>query len=364
MRILIIDDSIDKISELTKLINDSLPKVHIETSENITNAITLFQNQQTYNLAVVDVFIPLRKGEEPKRNGGELLIKELYRKQDSLNVPNYIIGLTQYEEGLLENFSTIWKIIKFEYNSNVWKNSFSQLLTHINSTVFFDYKEKKIKPSVYVEGITDKIYLDITLDVFYAQFKDSFDILSQKSAGANWVANQVAIWAISKKKYSDGEYVLAIGLLDSDEAGIKARKDIFDRIKTENEQKCFKLININQGYSQELIEFYKKGCKIEVEIESLFPIEVLMYAEKQGWLEHRSPTFVENPKDWKQHEETSLSYIMKKGISNDQSLYLKKVKRNNKMEFCNYVKSLEKKEEIFSNFKLLIENIIKELKLT
>jgi len=363
MRILIIDDSIDKISELTKLINESYPEAYIETSENITSAINLFQNQQIYNLAVVDVFIPLRKGEEPKRNGGELLIKELYRKQETLNLPNYIIGLTQYDEGLLENFSSIWKIIKFEYNSDIWKKSFSQLLLHINSTTFFDFNEKDFKPSLYVEGLTDKIYLNIAVELFYPKYKDLFEIISQKSAGANWVANQVAIWAISKKKYDSGQYILAIGLLDADEAGNKARKDIFDRIKTENEQKCFKLININQDYSQELIEFYKKGCKIEVEIESLFPFEVIIHAEEQGWLEHRSPTFVENPKDWKQHEETSLSYIMKKGITDNQSLYLKKVKRNNKMDFCNYIKGLDDKEIIFSNFKLLIENILKDFKL-
>jgi hypothetical protein len=363
MRILIIDDSIDKVTELTKLIKESLPEAYIETAENITGAMALFQNQQTYNLAVVDVFIPLRKGEKPMKNGGELLIKELYRKIKTLNIPNYIIGLTQYDEGLVDSFSNIWKVIKFENNSDVWKKSFNQLLEHINSTVFFDFKQKDFKPSIYVEGLTDKIYLNIAIELFYPKFKDLFDIISQKSAGANWVANQVAIWAISKKKDANGEYVLAVGLLDADEAGIKARKDIFDRIKTENEQKCFKLININQSYNQELIVFYKKGCKIEVEVESLFPIDVIIHAEKQGWLEHRSPTFIENPKDWKQHKETSLNYIMKKGISNNQSLYLKKVKRENKMDFCNYIKAIDEKEKNFSNFKLLIENILKELKL-
>lgn len=364
MRILIVDDSIDKISKLTILIKKHQPYAIIETAENISNAITLLQNENTYNLAVIDIFLPLRNGQEILKNGGEILLKELYRKSDILKIPNYIIGFTQFEDALNCDFSSIWKIIKFEYNSENWKTAFHQILTHISSTEFTVSEITNPKPVVYVEGITDFNYLNVGLDIFYPKYKNMIDIKSQKNAGANWVASQVAIWAISKLKCENGDYIMSIGLLDADEAGTKAKKDLFDRIQTENEQKCFKILNINQKYNQELIKFYSKGCKIEVEIESLFPINIIKYAESQGWLEHRSSSFIDNPKDWKQYEETSLSYIKKLGFSDDQNLYLKKVKRINKQDFSNYVLSLDDKltKEVFVNFKDLIGDILKETK--
>ncbi|MFH4965397.1 response regulator [Gaetbulibacter sp. M235] len=365
MRILIVDDSIDKISELTKLIHENQPEAIIETAENISNAISLFQNEDTYNLAVIDIFLPLRKGQDILKNGGELLLKELYRKAKVLKIPNYIIGFTQYDDALECEFSSIWRIIKFDYSSERWKTEFNQLLTHINNTNFMVTEVKEIIPVIYVEGITDLNYLNIALELFYPKYKDLIEIKSQRNAGANWVASQVAIWAISKMKYKTGDYIMSIGLLDADEAGNKAKKDLFDRIQTENEQKCFKILNINQKYNQELINFYSKGCKIEVEIESLFPINIINHAEKQGWLEHRSSSFIENPKGWKQHEETSLSYIKKLGFNDDQNLYLKKVKRLNKQDFSNYIINLDTKlrEDIFINFKSLIKDILIECKI-
>lgn len=365
MRILIVDDSIDKISELTKLINETQPDANIETAGNISNAISLFQNEDTYNLAVIDISLPLRKDQQILKNGGELLLKELYRKSETLKTPNFIIGFTQFEDALQSDFSSIWQIIKFDYNSDKWKLTFKQLLFHINNTNFKISEAKKNKPVVYVEGITDLNYLNIGIDLFFPKYKDLIDIKSQKNAGANWVASQVAIWAISKAKNESGDYLMSIGLLDADEAGNKAKKDLFDRIKTENEQKCFKVLNINQKYNHELINFYRKGCKIEVEVESLFPITTIIHAEEQGWLEHRSSSFIENPKGWKQHEETSLNYMKNLGFNNSQSLYIKKVKKLNKQDFSTYVLNLDKKlrEEIFANFKLLIKDILIECKI-
>ncbi len=314
----------------------------------------------------IDIFLPLRKGQEVLKNGGELLLKELYRKLETLKTPNYIIGFTQFEDALESNFSPIWRIIKFDYNSDKWKTTIKQLLSHINNTHFNISEIKEIKPVVYVEGITDLNYLNLAIELFFPKYKNLIEIKSQKNAGANWVASQVAIWAISKIKYGvGGDYVMSIGLLDADEAGNKAKKDLFDRIKTENEQKCFKVLNINQKYNQELINFYSKGCKIEVEVESLFPINTIIHAEKQGWLEHRSSSFIENPKGWKQYEETSLSYIKSLGFNDEQNLFLKKVKKFNKQDFSTYVLTLDPKlrEEVFVNFKLLIKDILTECKI-
>lgn len=70
MRVLIVDDSLDKITALSELINELVPNVLIETAENISNAITLLHKEEIYNLAVIDLFLPIRSGEAPIHNGG------------------------------------------------------------------------------------------------------------------------------------------------------------------------------------------------------------------------------------------------------------------------------------------------------
>lgn len=360
MRILIVDDSIDKISELTKLISFSHPEAHIETAESISNAITLFQSESTYNLGIIDIFLPLRIGEDPLKNGGELLLKEMYRKKKKLNLPNFIIGFSQYDTSNTQ-FSSIWKIVKFEPNSVVWKESFKELLDHISISKFIINQEESIKPTVYVEGLTDLNYLNQAFEIFFPKERELIDIKSQKNAGANWVANQVAIWAISKRKDKKGAYFKSVGLLDADEAGIKAKKDLVERIQTENEQKCFKIIHINQDYNQELINFYSKGCKLEIETESLFSINILEHADSKGWLEYRGSTFVERPKGWKQHEENSLDYVLKQGITKKQSIYLKKVRTTCKQDFFKYINNEKDKRSTFSNFENLLKKLLENL---
>ena len=363
MRILIVDDNLSKITELTELINSLSNNLELITTENVSNAIELLKNTETFNLAIIDILLPLRPGDNPIKNGGQILLNEIYRKKDTLKTPNYIIGLTQYPEYKV-NFHSIWKVVEFSFIENKWRQSIKDLIEHINSTnVTILSNDRQLLPTIYVEGVTDLDYLNLATNIFFPQYSNKFNILSQKNAGANWVTNQVAIWAIAKKKDTKGQHIIALGLLDSDDAGNKSKENLIKRIQTPNENNCFKIIQINQKYNDKLIEFYKNGCKIEIEIESLFPIEILEHADEQGWLEHRTSSFVENPSNWKQYEQSSKDYILNQGIEEKHLIYLKKVKRENKEDFSKYVLKLANRNETFSNFKLLIEDLLKGLKI-
>ncbi len=360
MRVLIIDDSIDKITELSKLIYEIVPTAHIETSESITNAISLLMEADFFNLAVIDLFLPLRNNEEPQKDGGKKLLNEIYRKKGTIKTPNYIVGFSQYDENDFE-FSSIWNTIKYSNNSTKWKNSFSILLNHIKSTKFVNNFEEIILPTIFVEGLTDQYYIQKTIQLFYNEYYDKVNILSQKNAGANWVANQIPIWAMKLQKDGVGNYIKSIGLLDSDEAGNIAKSNIEKRNLTENEKQCCGLFQIKPNCNSDILNFYQNKCRIEIEIESLFTIDVLKYAESQKWLEYRSKTFIEAPSDWKQHEQTSLQYISEKDISEENLLYLKKVKMDKKVAFSRYIDSLENKELIFINFKPLVEELLRKI---
>jgi len=360
MRILIIDDSIDKIINLSKLIYEIVPEAKIETSENIVNALSLLESNENYNLAVIDLLLPLRINEEPKKDGGEFLLREIYGKPEKYNTPNYLIGFTQHDDDSL-NFSNIWKTLKYSPESQEWKNCIRTLLNHISKTHFTNTKEETLLPTIYVEGLTDKLYLESAINLFFQDYKDKINIVSQKNAGANWVANQVPIWAMKMQKDKQtGAYKKAIGLLDSDSAGNKAKENIQNRNLSDNENKCFKLVQLNPSYNEEIKKYYQLGCKVEIEIETLFPIETFIHAENQKWLEHRAETFISPPKDWKQYEETSLQYIKRKGVDPTKLLYLKKIKMAKKQDFSNYIEGLPKKET-YSNFKILIKNLLESL---
>lgn len=360
MRVLIVDDSLDKISALSKVIYEITPSAHIETCENITNAILCLTESEFFNLVVIDLFLPLRSSEEPKKDGGEKLLNEIYRKKQILKIPNYIIGFSQYED--ISSFSPIWTVIKYcPNNSSQWKNSFKMLLNHINSTEFVEISDENILPSIFVEGLTDQFYLREAIDLFFKEYSNKLNVISQKNAGANWVANQIPIWAMKLQKGTDGRYIKALGVLDSDEAGNIAKANIEKRNLTDNEKQCCGLYQLKPSFNLDVLEFYQNKCKIEIEIESLFPLYILEYAESQDWLEFRTPTFIEPPNDWKQHEETSIQYISKKNISSEKILYLKKVKMEKKMAFCKYVESLDNKELVYQNFKILIEELLKKM---
>lgn len=361
MRVLIVDDSLDKISELSKVIYEIDPQAHIETCENISNAILCLTEGGFFNLAVIDLFLPLRKNEEPKKNGGEKLLNEIYRKKQTLKIPNYIIGFSQYEENS-SSFSPIWNVIRYcANNSTNWKNSLKTLLNHIDSTKFVQILDEIVLPTIFVEGLTDQYYIKQAIEIFFADSLDRVKVISQKNAGANWVANQIPIWAMKLQKDIGGSYIKAIGLLDSDEAGNIAKSNIENRNLTDNEKQCCTLYQIKPNYNLDILEFYQKKCKIEIEIESLFPLNILNYAESNNWLEHRSKTFIEAPTDWKQHKETSIQYICKKDIPIEKQLYLKKVKMDKKIAFYNYVNSLKDKESVYINFKPLVNDLLKKI---
>lgn len=360
MRVLIVDDSLEKISELSKLIYEITPNANIQTSENITNAVICLTDSDCFNLAVIDLFLPLRNNEVPKKDGGKILLNEIYRKKQVLKIPNFIVGFSQYEENSSE-FSTIWNVIKYcNNNSTQWKNSFKTLLNHIDSTEFIQISNENVLPSIFVEGLTDQYYIKKAIELFFKDSLDKVKVISQKNAGANWVANQIPIWAMKLQKDLSGKYIKAIGLLDSDDAGNIARVNIESRNLSDNEKQCCGLYQIKPSWNLDVLEFYQNKCKIEMEIESLFTLDILKYAESQGWLEYRTKTFIEAPFDWKQHEQTSIQYISEKDIPEEKFLYLKKVKIDKKVAFSKYIESLENKELIFINFKPLVEELLKK----
>ena len=93
--ILIVDDDINKASFIISSINTCY-KVDITQASNVQEAKEVLQNNQIH-LLITDLKMPLRSGEASNENGGKTLVEALYKSKHKINVPIYIVGLSQYE---------------------------------------------------------------------------------------------------------------------------------------------------------------------------------------------------------------------------------------------------------------------------
>lgn len=93
--------------------------------------------------------MPIRNNELAVKNGGEVLIREIYKAKNRANTPLYIVGLTQYEE-VKYNFSGVWKVWKFDPSLEDWKIKLRDLVFHIQRINHKILKDKK--PTIFLEG--------------------------------------------------------------------------------------------------------------------------------------------------------------------------------------------------------------------
>ncbi len=365
MNVLIVDDSIDKLSDVSKLLIDTHLTLNIGTVEDIQGAM-IYLSENIVDLLILDQYLPLRKGREGTilKDGGYQLLSEISRKAKKINTPKYIIGLSQYVEEC-PDFSDIWSLIEYSPTHTKWHNPLIRILNHIAEVNVYgtiDNSTKPLLPTLFVEGLTDVDLLNFVVNHHFGDLKDMFIITSQKNAGANWVAQQLVIWGHQLTRNSKKQLVKAIGLFDADEAGIKAKNDVIKKLNTANQQDAAKISTIQPRHSANILEFYKKGLRIEIEIESLLPFKLLNYADEQGWLEYRNPLFIDLPKEWDQMTETLSNYLDRINFPKESRVYLKKVKISKKVQFVKYV--LEQADvsiEVLDNMRTLLNELIEIL---
>lgn len=359
MKILIVDDSSHKIDELSRFINSKSPQSKIDTAESISNAIDVISgNPHIYNLIIIDQYLPLRNGEEASPFGGKQLLLEIKRKLHR-KVPNYIVGFSQYEDSFTE-FSHIWRVVKYEPSNKIWQLAISELVEHINNNNF-NKENEDVLPTVFVEGLTDKFYLEKAIEHFFPDKKEKLIVKSQKKAGSNWVINQIVAWAHGMYTDENGEYIKCIGLLDRDDSGNNARKELNKKVFTENQKDTFKCLALEASYNPFILQFYKKGVQIEIDIESLFNIDIWNQAEKLLYLEARPNSNIIQAKGWNSLESSLIDHILSCEIDKSSLVYLKKVHISNKDKFSALVE-----KDIYNNlinFRPLIEKIFHELKI-
>jgi hypothetical protein len=359
MKIIIVDDDNDKIAHIVSAIRSISSSFDIESAIDLLSAKAKLLVQK-YDIMLLDIVLPLRPGEPPLDTGGKILLEEIERV-NNLIPPTYIIGITQFVE--YQNILLpLWYTLHYQPSSVEWVKDLQKMIQYFNNVIERDSKKINLpQPTIFVEGKSDKAILEEAMQLFNPEMTKVLKIKSDCSAGADWVAKQIIIWGKYLKRNEDGELIKSIGLLDNDMAGLTAKAEIFRVLKSSNELQSFKVMQYSPSHARHLINHYKKGVKIPISLEEMYPPEIWQFAETQGWLENRNnpDSFLEDPKLWDKLNKSLNSYLDDLGFSDVDKLYLKKVRLEKKEDLCAYIQSLsmEEKSKTLIAFALLIEEI-------
>ena len=360
MKILLVDDSNDKIAGIVKVIRNTIPNgVEVETVIDVHSALKRMEDIQ-YDLLIVDLQLPMRQGLEPQIDGGQILIHEVERKP-KFKSPKYVLATTQFDK-IQNQFHEIWRVIIYSGESS-WQKSLEKFIKHINKASTIASENSVIKPTLFVEGTSDETILREAFSIFQPDNVEKIEIRTiNKGGGAAWVANQVVAWAHLFHKDKNGNPIKCVGLFDGDQPGLEGRKEVIRTIPKGSEMiRNYKLICLSANYAKHIIPLYQKGLKIPVTLEEMFSPEYWQMAREKGWLVKRTDadSFLEDPKKWNKFEESLLHHIDSLGITGGEKVYLDKFDSDYKSNFANLIVGLdeEAKATALSNF----ENLVKEI---
>lgn len=128
MNILIVEDDSPKAEKVKLVIEEALGGSAYTVALRGSNAecIQFLMQPQKLSLLVLDLNLPVRAGEYPKKDSGLKLLKEISRRRE-ISKPESIIGLTQYEEihdsakSIFDNEG--WTVIKYDPKLADWEDA-------------------------------------------------------------------------------------------------------------------------------------------------------------------------------------------------------------------------------------------------
>jgi CheY-like chemotaxis protein len=287
--ILIVDDDLVKISSIIKTIREIYNEtLSISQASCVQEAIENLQSKE-FHLLITDLQMPLKHDDsKPNNNGGKSLVKNIYRARNKVNVPMYIVGLTQFKE-LKNDFEGVWKVWHYDPRQSEWKENMRDLIHHISLV-----KSRVLMPkieTIFVEGPIDKKIIEATISNYFKEQSDNIYIDTIKyGGGASWVERQLFIWAKSLiTDAAPGEYLKAVGIFDNDDAGIKAIVNLRKSIPINTaEDRTFSIIKNSYKYSPILKSIKTKGITFPTVVEDLIDIECWKEAMDKGWLTGRN----------------------------------------------------------------------------
>lgn len=139
LRVLLVEDTEQK-SEFIKTVikqHTDADDYSIDVADDFITAKKCLLDVQ-YDIAIVDVQIPMRKGEGLDSIGGVKLIREI-DGNIRIKRPRYIVGMSEFEQSISEvtaDFSErVFGLIHYSRDSLVWKSQLAYTLKHARRSI-------------------------------------------------------------------------------------------------------------------------------------------------------------------------------------------------------------------------------------
>lgn len=136
LRILVVDDSENKVSRIRCLVRDMFADDEAEVQHvSDGHSAGALLRATAFDLLILDILIPLRADSAPTPDGGVVLLEQLVRKKNTFNTPAHVVGLTEHDE-LLEKYQRtfrdeLWLLIKYDESSDEWAQLLGRKLVHV-----------------------------------------------------------------------------------------------------------------------------------------------------------------------------------------------------------------------------------------
>lgn len=212
VRVLIVDDDEAKQSRVSRVLCDAIGQDNIALCSASTTADAATELEQNdFDLLVLDMNLPLRTGDPPRKDGGIRLLRSIIRGGPRLRRPQHIIGLTAYDD-LVESFSAefqseSWLLLKYLNDSVDWEDILAKRAIYISGAVEHGIKRQHYKTDLAIVTALKPIELDAVLNL-----------------SADWEATRIAddesFYYVGK--FSDGERQLSVVCSAAMEMGMSA----------------------------------------------------------------------------------------------------------------------------------------------
>lgn len=185
-------------------------------------------------------------------------------------------------------------------------------------------------PKLVLEGASDQIFFRRLISAFFPRDRDRIHYVTKPSgAGTNYVVDMVSAFASFRRH--DDEKPRAIGLIDWDEAGRKARAAWQE---LEIQPHLGKLTRLPKP--PHLRPAHMRGYRIPITLETLYDAAAWQYAEGRGWSEDRNLT-LEASLIPNINELITSNVSIQDQINEEWSIYLlKQMRSERKFQFARY----------------------------
>jgi len=200
LTILIVDDSEQKINKIITVIQELDLITNVITANTNACAMKELLNQEVIDLLILDLNLPIRKGEKAKKDAGLLLLTEIKRR-NTIKSPNHIIGLTAYEDIKTEYQSHFniegWVLATFNLKYTDWEQTIKNKIDHI---AIQNHSEnmRKSKILFIAASPTDQGELNSGLEqrkideaLTSSSLRDKFEIISKPGAKLNTLSGEL-----------------------------------------------------------------------------------------------------------------------------------------------------------------------------